>query len=248
MNKRKLLMLALALCMVAILAIGGTLAYFTDTDAQKNVFTTGNVDIDLWEDFGDNTGSAELIPAVGDNNKVEKEIYVTNDGSEDAFVRIHFAIPKLLDSGDPDFNAAANRLHWNFWYYGNGQWNWTNDADESGYDPEKWNYYETTIGGKEYNVYVATYETALKTGETTPNAVWQVYLDSAVTNDDVTTYKSVLGDEWYIYVAAEGAQAEGFEGDAYDALNTAFGDPSDSEYVKTIDWETISGRTFVNLD
>ena len=45
MNKRKLLTLATTLCMVAILAIGGTLAYFTDTDGAKNVMTTGNVDI-----------------------------------------------------------------------------------------------------------------------------------------------------------------------------------------------------------
>lgn len=50
MNKRKTLALALTLCMVAILAIGGSLAYFTDTtDAKVNEFTVGNVDIDLTE-------------------------------------------------------------------------------------------------------------------------------------------------------------------------------------------------------
>ena len=47
MNKRKLLSLALSLSMVAILAVGGTLAYFTDTDAKVNTFTVGNIDIEL---------------------------------------------------------------------------------------------------------------------------------------------------------------------------------------------------------
>ena len=249
MNKRKLLTLAMTLCMVAILAIGGTLAYFSDTDAQTNVFTTGNVAIDLWEDFGDNDaeGIEELIPAVGNNNKVEKEIYVTNDGSEDAYVRIHFAIPKILDSGDPEFNASANTLHWNFWNYGNKQWNWTPDANEAGYVAGSWNYYETTIDEVVYNVYVATYETALKNEETTPNAVWQVYLDSKTTNEQVSSIKEAIGDEWKILVAAEGTQAAGFA-DAYTALNEAFGDPTDSDYTSQIDWETVSGRTWINND
>ncbi len=45
MNKRKILMMALALCMVAILAVGGSLAYLTDTDADHNTFVVGNVNI-----------------------------------------------------------------------------------------------------------------------------------------------------------------------------------------------------------
>ncbi|MBR5560619.1 MAG: SipW-dependent-type signal peptide-containing protein [Clostridia bacterium] len=49
MNKRKILSLALGLCMVAILAVGGTLAYFTDTDTQTNTFTAGKVGINLDE-------------------------------------------------------------------------------------------------------------------------------------------------------------------------------------------------------
>ena len=49
MNKRKIVLLATALCMIAILAIGGTLAYFTDTDAKTNTFTVGNVKIQLLE-------------------------------------------------------------------------------------------------------------------------------------------------------------------------------------------------------
>ena len=50
MNRRKILVLALAVCLTAILAIGGTLAYFTDQDSAINTFTMGaGVSIDLFE-------------------------------------------------------------------------------------------------------------------------------------------------------------------------------------------------------
>ena len=253
--KKKILSLCLVVALAATAVIGGTLAYFSDTDAQKNTFTTGNVAIDLWEDFGDNDadGIEKLIPATGSaqkgtlKNGIEKEVYVDNTGSEDAYVRVHIAVPAILDDGDPNFNAAANTLHWNFQNYGNKSWNWTATANAAGYDAKDWNFYTTTIDNIEYNVYVATYETILKNGETTPNAIHQVYLDSKTTNENIEGIKEVLGDKWYIYVAAEGTQAEGFN-DAYEALNTAFGNPTDSAYTSKIDWATVSGKTWADTD
>ena len=53
MSKRKILLLAMSIIMIAILAIGGTLAYFTAEDSADNVFTMGNVDIELEENFGE---------------------------------------------------------------------------------------------------------------------------------------------------------------------------------------------------
>lgn len=42
-----------SLCLIALLAltvmVGGTIAYFTDTDSEENTFTVGNVDIELLE-------------------------------------------------------------------------------------------------------------------------------------------------------------------------------------------------------
>lgn len=246
----------LALCLVVVLAVtavtGATLAYFTDDDSQKNTFTTGNVAIDLWEDFGDNDaqGIEELIPAVGSaqdgtlKNGIEKEVYVTNDGSEDAYVRVHIAIPQLLDNGDPSFDAGKNVLHFNYdkASVAEGKWDWS----KTNGDPTEgdFNYYETEIAGVKYNVYVVTYATALKTGESTVDAIHQVYLDSKVTNEDITKLKNAIGEKWYIYVAAEGAQAAGFE-NAYDALNTAFGVPG----AYSVDWAAVSGtRTWLDTE
>ena len=86
-----------------------------------------------------------------------------------------------------------------------------------------------------------TYETALKKDESTVDAMSQVYLDSKTTNEDITKIKETLDDNWCIYVAAEGTQAEGFN-DAYEALNAAFGNPTDSTYTSRIDWATVSGK------
>lgn len=49
MTKKKILVLALTIAMVAILAVGGSLAYLTDKDSETNTFTVGNVKIDLLE-------------------------------------------------------------------------------------------------------------------------------------------------------------------------------------------------------
>lgn len=235
--KKKILSLCLVVALAATAVIGGTLAYFSDTDAQKNTFTTGNVAIDLWEDFGDNdeNGIEELIPAViiedGEStivkNSIEKEVYVENTGSEDAYVRVHIAIPSILDGGDTVFSENKEALHV---VHTDGAWNWTTGADED----DTLNQYKTIIDGISYNVYVVTYETRLTSGNQTVDAINQVYLDPKVTNDDITRIKTTLRNEWYIYVVAEGTQAEGFT-DAYDALNTAFGDPATDEGKVTED-------------
>ncbi len=234
----------MALCLVVALAVtaitGATLAYFTDTDAKENTFTTGNVEIELIENFGDNNPETpeKLLPATGsaqDNtleNGITKEVSVKNTGSEKAYVRVHIAIPSILDDGADTFNAGNNKLHFNFAKdsVGEGKWDWskTTGAAYTG----DWNYYETTVGNIKYNVYVVTYGTALKSGEVTPEkAMHQVYLDNKTTNEDIDAYKEALGENWQILVVAEGAQEAGFE-NAYDALNTAFGVPG--KY--NVDW------------
>lgn len=260
--KKKILSLCLVVALAATAVIGGTLAYFSDTDAQKNTFTTGNVAIDLWEDFGDNDkekGIEELIPAVITKNNdgsdsvkngIEKEVYVDNIGSEDAYVRVHIAIPSILDGGDTTFDGKVLHFDYTKDSVGNGKWSWTTGTDDTpAYQ------YITTIDSIPYNVYVVTYGTALKHNGSTVDAISQVYLDPMVTNENIDRIKNGdvengiagLGNNWYIYVAAEGTQAAGFD-DADTALNTAFGNPTDSAYTSQIDWKTVSGKDWKDND
>lgn len=87
MSKRKILLLASALCLVAILAVGGTLAYFTDDEEKTNTFTVGNVDITLDEPNWDQSGS-EDAPEVYPTEPLAKDPTVENTGANPCFVRI----------------------------------------------------------------------------------------------------------------------------------------------------------------
>ena len=170
MNKRKIILLATALCLVAILAVGGTLAYFTDTDQEINVFTVGNVKIEQYEkdrngvDFVD---GKKLFPIVNDGkdadgyhtgkNYIDKIVTVKNTGTEDAYIRTHIAIPHVLDDGADTYMASDNILHWNgasandkFTLANSGEldndWYWdatmTKDWPGNG---GAWHSYETTV-------------------------------------------------------------------------------------------------------
>ena len=211
MNKRRILAIAMALCIVAILAVGASLAYFTDTAEKTNTFTVGNVSIELIEkqrnadhtalvDFEQNK---KLSPIVGSaqgeqdefnmplaKNYVDKIVTIENTGSEKAYIRAYFAIPSALDDGYETFNAGLNVLHFNFGNkVENGvitstegvEWIWTHG--------NKWNYFETTLSdGIKYNVYYADYYQAVAPNETTEQLIQGVYLDKSFDMKDGKPY------------------------------------------------------------
>ena len=230
MKMKKVLAMVLALCLAMAMGVGATLAYLKSTDSAVNTFTVGNVAIDLQEEFKQDS---KLLPGID----VQKQIKVKNTGTEEAYVRIHMAIPQMLDSGSPEFLAYKNTLHWNFSGASvqEGQWSQLKNKDAVGPNanypnwPDNggaYNMYEATIDGVVYNVYVITYESALAAGATTAtNAIEKVYLDTSVTNEGLTEIIAALKGQIKIHVVAEGGQAAGFEGDAYTALNTQFGVP-----------------------
>ena len=242
--KKKIVSLALAVCLIAIAAVG-TLAYFTDTDAKTNTFTTGKVDITLNETFDEQT--AKLLPG----KDIAKIVNVTNN-EEDAYVRLHIAFPAdtIYYGANDGVQEYNNLVHFNQKYasLAAGEWNWTPTADGvggnyPGYPGNGTNYntYTTNIGGVEYRVFVVTYMTKLAKGATTTtDAMFNVYLDKYADTTDGVNYtapanKAAGGyrtaamssnlNNYKILIVAEGCQAEGFN-DPYTALNTSFGVPS----------------------
>ena len=248
--KKKIVSLALAVCLIAIAAVG-TLAYFTDKDAETNTFTVGNVAIDLIEQERGANGLQEftqdkvLMPIVGSAqgekddfgqpvaaNYIDKIVTIKNTGKSAAYVRAYFAIPAALDDGYETFNAGANILHFNFGNVktDNGlvstegvQWNWMHG--------NKWNYFETTIDNVAYNVYFADYYQTLAAGATTEQFVSGVYLDSHVDMDAQGNYidtrfpdadLSILNGSVKCPVFAVAVQADGFDSAAA-AVDAAFG-------------------------
>ncbi len=245
--KKKIMAVCLVACLAVTAIAGATLAYFTAEDTADNVFTMKGIQVEINEEFEQ---GSELIPGL----KINKDVYATNTGTSDAYVRVHIAIPAALDDGDPSFEAYNNFLHFNFTKesVAPGLWSWTPDMnDETGYRGNgagNWNYYTTEIDGIEYAVYVVTYRTALKPGEqTAEQALDQVYVDASVdcewdAENNCYVYTDKNGNEVrpsdfadedgnvHVKVFAEAAQTVTFT-DAYDALNTAFGTPGSEGYV-----------------
>ena len=221
----------LSICLVAIIAItaiaGASLAYLTDRDSAENVFTFGNVEIQLNETFVDN----ELIPG----KKLAKEATITNTGKNDAWVWITVAIPTVLDT---PADASKNILHMNDpgCYrddYREVKAYWPDNQTEAVALEKTWDIDKyittTTIDGVEYNVYAHLYHGKLAVGETTNTCLTGVYLDAHVDiNTDGQLYWVEDGTatkiDWNIntngapsvYVSAYAIQEEGFA-DVYEA-------------------------------
>ena len=113
--KKKIIALAVAAVMLAIAAIGGTFAYFTDHEEVDNVFTIGSVDIELIEStyhragaYGDGVEKTDdEIKADAENyddylaeqgknivpgRRVMKNPYVINNGDNAAYIRIRVIV------------------------------------------------------------------------------------------------------------------------------------------------------------
>ena len=85
--KKKLTLVVTCVVLVAAMVIGGTLAYFTDTDKATNTFTVGNVKIELTEPKWEEAGK-EDAPEVYPGEPLAKDPTVTNTGANPCFVRI----------------------------------------------------------------------------------------------------------------------------------------------------------------
>ena len=124
--KKKILALAMAAIMLIVAVVGGTLAYFTDTDAENNVFIVGNIDIDLREWQDDNrTIEFEDVDPVMPGMTYPKIVDVKNIGKNDAFVKVEIVVPEnmtpewnddttwVLDSAKENADGSITYVYYN---------------------------------------------------------------------------------------------------------------------------------------
>lgn len=104
--KKKLTAIALIVVLLAVAVVGSSLAYFTDTEKATNVFTVGNVDIELEEKMATTTNdwyptefvdweAQALVPGAYGYNKM---VLVKNTGENDAYVRVKVRYEAALES------------------------------------------------------------------------------------------------------------------------------------------------------
>ena len=241
--KKKVTIISLALALIAILVIGTSLAWFTDTDQTTNTFTIGSVKIQQTEKEHDENGDLQeftqgqmLLPVVHtenvteDANYVEKLVSVKNIGKNDAYVRTFIAVPAILKDVLHLDVAEDSADGWN-----KDAQTWPNVVVGEG------------TSAVEYAVISFTYNKALEKEEATPYVLKGVYLDAAVdvkTNEagvkqfctknadgTYTFYDFDITREVKVLVATQGCQTAGFEEGAVNALNTAFGTAPDFTVV-----------------
>ena len=218
--KKKILSLTLVVCLLAIAVVGGTLAYFTDNDEKTNVFTVGDLDITLDEVF--DADNAVLQPGTKTQNAINKDVWVSNHGDNDAWVRVKVYVPAALDvlavePEDYEEVAAKNVLHWNIV-----------GANEEIWNVEKACWEAKLTDDKAYNEYTFYYNQILPANTRTEQLLDQVYLDKNVDcsvdaqGNTVYTLKGQTVDlsNTQIIVKAEAIQAEGFA--TYEAAFAAF--------------------------
>lgn len=99
LNKRKVFVSALAICLVAIISMG-TLAWFSDSDQVDNKFLIADSDdntesdifnIDVWEIDPDSNDREEVGHEYADvqpGDSLKKDVFVKNTGYYDQYVRV----------------------------------------------------------------------------------------------------------------------------------------------------------------
>jgi predicted ribosomally synthesized peptide with SipW-like signal peptide len=208
---KKTLAILLAVALIATVAIGGTLAYLTDRDAEVNIFTVGNVEIEVEENF--NQGE-ELMPGVS----VTKEVSIKNTGDNDAWIWYSYAVP-VLPGSMGDLIEVTHESVGSDWV-------------------ELRTPYTMTIEGETYNVYTVGWNAIVAPDASTGMGMSKVTLNRWIDfNVNDGNWYHVYGgnttqimdvDNARVYVTGYAIQAAGIDtlSDAFALFNEQWGNPN----------------------
>ncbi len=214
MNKRRILAAAMALCIVAIIAIGATVAYFTDTKSATNTFTMGDVKIKLDEtNVNDPDGDRVTSNAynVYPGAEVTKDPIVHNVGKNGAYIRATVNVSNWanlcaayypeLDAHLTDGEAYYPALNKLVGALGEG---WSVVGVKAG---------DVFTIGRFDAKFVLKYEGVLTPGADTTPMFGKVTIPAGIDNINNTSFSEVK-------VVAQAMQADGF--DTWEAAFAAF--------------------------
>lgn len=235
--KKKIFALMLCVAMLAIAVVGGTMAYFTDTETVQNIMTTGKVDISQLEQQRDDSGNLvdfidnkPLLPAVY-ASEINKDNIVNSDGYFNPDVKN--AVDKIITVKNEAATGAVNQdayvrtiiaFETNTEYKANtaevlrdGKKIFTDYIGTLG-DFDFLDRATITIDGVQYVLAVKVYENALKPQEVTTPSLKQIFMSPQANNEVAILF----GDEYSILAVSQATQTAGFNS-AEEALNAAFG-------------------------
>lgn len=244
MKFNRKLVLVLALVLSVAMATTGTLAYLTDRDSAANVFTMGNLTIELNEGDFDNNNDNVLLPG---GPQISKKPSVKNTSSNvEAYVWIELAVPTGAMRETVDSNANSpygGAIHFDFLGAEGSVWHEYKEVRKTGADAVE-------INGKLCDVYTFLFNDRLLPGCETDVLFHSVYMDASVditpegdvysvVNGVATSLQYNINDgELPVYVSAYAIQAtdgndmwESVEA-AYDIYHNQWGEYG-SEYGST---------------
>ena len=115
MKKKALITTAAAVALVAVVGIGSTLAYFTDSESRTNTVTFGHVDIDFDEPNYDPGDDDDIIENLVPGAEIRKDPTITAvAGSEAMYIRAKIEYKVLNSKGEElDLTDAEVAKVWN---------------------------------------------------------------------------------------------------------------------------------------
>ncbi|MDO5400343.1 MAG: TasA family protein [Eubacteriales bacterium] len=200
--KKKILALCLVVALAATAVIGGTLAYFTDTDNKINTFTVGNLDIALNEDEWVADNAKDITPGT---SVPKNPVVVVVANSVDSYVRVTVKMPSFVYDASDFFHDNESAMV-NF----AGQ---STDFEVVG-DPIVADGFTTVVLKYKAAVPSATTDTEL------PAIFTSVDFSASITQGD-DLYKSMAAAKWDVVVTAYAVQADNTESESK-AFTTAF--------------------------
>jgi len=223
MNKKKVLITALAICLVAILSMG-SLAWFSAQDSVTNNFyvadSTDNTpedifSVDVYEKYdSDGNGTPEeyqngisykdILPG----DELDKNAIVKNTGHYDQYIRVIITISdkavwkSIVESTGADFDTYDIKQHF------------------IGFDASKWDLVHSTMDNTGENIqYVLYYNDKLEAGDSF-SIFTGVEIPEAMTQEHASHFDDDGIWGFTIDVKAQAVQTENVGATAYDAFTT----------------------------
>jgi len=217
MTKKKVFVVALAVCLLAVVSMG-TLAWFSASEQVTNKFMIADsadspdeiFSIDVWEYVNGDTSHkdtdgytyANILPGT----RYKKEPYVENTGSYDQYVRVKVTV----SNADAWIAALGNGYDLGTMFEGYDDSEWTRyDAGE----------YSTDKNGNSYYTMVFYLNRKLAPGDTAC-LFKAVVIPSELTKEDMV----FIGGHFELTILAEAVQTEHVGDNAYEAFATVEAD------------------------
>ncbi len=213
-STKKVALSLATLSVLGSLAVGGTMAYLTDTEGATNTFTVGKVQIDLEESHypGNNSENVKnLVP----NQEVPKDPVVENTGINDAIVFLTVEVPNdNITVVKADGTKGTKSLTDLFWFKSN--------TDKQGSFKNSWNSSWLELSDKEVaatdtaktHKYVFAYKTKVAKGDKTKALFDKIQLKNVLEGEIDASIQNIVVNAYAIQAA------EVLEGESTDLTDT----------------------------